>query len=70
LPEPNTVLHAMGMVNAYEGWMSANWEMLHYKGGQWQTSDNPRNVPMKAIVMLNENEGWAVGNGILHYTNK
>lgn len=61
---------AMGVVNADEVWVMNSEALLRYKAGEWEIFDNPIGVGLGAIVMLNENEGWAVGGGILHYTSK
>jgi hypothetical protein len=55
----------------YEAWASGGeGTLLHYQDGQWQIVDRPGSFGIRSIKMLNENEGWAVGEGILHYTNK
>jgi photosystem II stability/assembly factor-like uncharacterized protein len=61
---------AMDMAGAEAGWLMGADTFLQLKDGEWQLSDNPWGLRPSGIVRLNENEGWAVGNGILHYTNK
>ena len=61
---------AMGMLNGKQGWLMGSQHILHYQDGEWEVFDNPALIGMAKIQMLNENEGWAVGQGILHYTNK
>jgi photosystem II stability/assembly factor-like uncharacterized protein len=60
----------MGVVSPDEVWVMGARVILRYKADKWEVFDNPRGLGMAAIVMLNENEGWAVGDGILHYTNR
>ncbi len=60
----------MGVVSADEVWVMGARFILRYKAGEWEVFDNPRGLGMARMLMLNENEGWAVGDGILHYTNK
>ncbi len=69
-PDYNQSFTAMGVVSAEEVWVMQERLILRYKNGNWDVFDNPRQTGMAAMLMLNENEGWAVGDGILHYTNK
>jgi photosystem II stability/assembly factor-like uncharacterized protein len=70
LPESNPILHTMYMFNINEGWLVSSNGILHYKDGEWEIFALPLPVFYSAIYMLNEHEGWAAGEGILHYTNK
>jgi photosystem II stability/assembly factor-like uncharacterized protein len=57
--------------SANEAWASGlKGNLLHYQDGQWQIVDRPGSFGIRSIKMLNEYKGWAVGDGILHYTNK
>jgi hypothetical protein len=69
-PSEYNSFSAMGVVGADEVWVMGKRFILRYKAGEWEVFDNPRGLGMARMLMLNENEGWAVGDGILHYTNK
>jgi photosystem II stability/assembly factor-like uncharacterized protein len=60
-------LGSMDMLSSEEGWFISKEGILHYQAGEWKIFDNPGHA--RAMVMINENEGWAVGRGILHYTS-
>jgi photosystem II stability/assembly factor-like uncharacterized protein len=62
-------ISAIDMLSTNEGWFISQEGILHYRAGEWQIFDNPARVGA-SIVMVNESEGWAVGDGILHYTNE
>lgn len=68
-PPSGYSLTTMDMLNSEEGWFMGEEGILHYQSGEWEIFNNPARGGMR-IVMLNENEGWAVGGGILHYTNE
>ncbi len=59
----------MDILSANKGWFLSQEGILYYEDGRWEIFDNPARVG-SAIKMLNENEGWAVVQGILHYTNE
>jgi hypothetical protein len=72
LPQGSTRLSMMGMLSADEGWFmdgDRRGRVWHYKAGVWEKYDTPP-IGVAVMRMVNENEGWAVGDGILHYTNK
>jgi photosystem II stability/assembly factor-like uncharacterized protein len=70
-PVGSDQLLAVSAPTTDEAWASGpSGKLLHYQNGQWQAVDRPGSFGIYSIMMLNEHEGWAVGNGILHYTNK
>lgn len=68
--DPPVGLITVAALSADEVWASGEGKIVHYQSGQWQIVDRPGSFSIRSIKMLNENEGWAVGDGILHYTNK
>jgi photosystem II stability/assembly factor-like uncharacterized protein len=60
---------SMMMISPDEGWVLKNPFALHYQQGEWEIVELPVWLNFTSIVMEG-NEGWAVGEGILHYTNK
>jgi hypothetical protein len=69
LPQDDLGFSTMSMLNAEEGWLMSNKGFVHYKNGQWDILDeSPVWIRLSAMQLLNENEGWAVGEGIFHYT--
>jgi photosystem II stability/assembly factor-like uncharacterized protein len=69
-PQECAPFTAMDVVSDREVWLSGTTCMLYYQDGRWVELDNPARTGMAKVLMLNEYEGWAVGDGILHYTNK
>lgn len=80
VPSPGD-LTAMGMLSDDEGWFvggpskKEGFQVLesyiwHYQDGQWSPLKRP--LPYQeftAIHMVNEHEGWMVGDAILQYTD-
>lgn len=64
--------YAVHVVDVDEAWLTdRNIGILHYQAGLWQEYSIP--VWQQAggdILMLNEQEGWAVGDRVLHYTTE
>jgi photosystem II stability/assembly factor-like uncharacterized protein len=70
VPQQYIPFTAMDMISSEEEWLMSTRHILHLQNGEWKVFDNPARRGMAKMLMLNENEGWAVGEGILHYTNK
>ncbi len=78
-------LTLIAMLNADEGWATGNilpryvWDgpgniLLHYQQGEWmvmplQAESNGRTYKFKAMTLLNNTEGWLVGDAVFHYQN-
>jgi photosystem II stability/assembly factor-like uncharacterized protein len=69
-PPSSSLINAFSMVSATEGWGIQGSSILHYQDGAWEVVPPPVVAPFSDIVMLNDNEGWIVGDHgvILHYT--
>lgn len=62
-------INGVAMVSPHEGWgIDGGW-LFHYQDGEATYLSSPRAPFLLDILMLNSNEGWAVGiqGGILHY---
>ncbi len=59
------------MISETEGWAIGNFVSLgvlyHYEQGVWRELEPPYPSNLRDIEMLSADEGWIVGNIILHY---
>lgn len=69
-------LRMLAAMSAEEVWLMGTQRIdrfdsgvaLHYQNGTWQVVDIPMAYPT-ALKLLNEREGWAVGDGIIQFTD-
>ncbi|MEM7032264.1 MAG: hypothetical protein AAF629_22125 [Chloroflexota bacterium] len=70
-PVSPTNVWAVGHQGVSSGFTSFKSLILHYDGVSWQTVPSSWDHHLNAIAMIDENTGWAVGDGglVLQYQN-
>jgi photosystem II stability/assembly factor-like uncharacterized protein len=71
--QPTLSLHSITFVDAKKGWAivvddrhDAKLARTNDGGATWIMQSTPTPLDWDSVLFLNENEGWAVGNGIIN----
>ncbi len=62
-------MRAVTMLPDGEGWAVGDSTILHYEHGLWTTQATIQGFFPTSIFALSDQEAWAAGNGIYHYSN-
>jgi photosystem II stability/assembly factor-like uncharacterized protein len=72
----NLSLRSIAFVNTQDGWgvvvdKKDNWRLARTNNGglTWEVSTSPTQSGWDYVLFLNQNAGWAVGDGIFHTNN-